>query len=245
MKKSLLILASAGVAALTAQSAMADTYTFGAQYFEHDFSGDFQNEAMWGTFTDLVTNSLGPDGLPVFNTGHVGAPLTELNGSNEILWWTPGAHVTTDGSGTITSPFHDTTFYPPAGNGGGDGDGFETAIFSGTIIISDPSTVTFTFGGDDDVFLYVDGQNVGQLGGVHGMTYATPTTGTLSAGPHTFDLFFADRHTTGSEVYFSIDTEGLVVTGGVPEPATWGMMLAGFGILGLAMRRRKTTVSFA
>ncbi|MEP6786540.1 MAG: PEPxxWA-CTERM sorting domain-containing protein [Sphingomonadales bacterium] len=33
--------------------------------------------------------------------------------------------------------------------------------------------------------------------------------------------------------------------GGVPEPATWAMMLAGFGVVGAAMRRRRVTVSFA
>ena len=32
---------------------------------------------------------------------------------------------------------------------------------------------------------------------------------------------------------------------GVPEPATWAMMIAGFGLVGGAMRRRKATVSFA
>ncbi len=31
----------------------------------------------------------------------------------------------------------------------------------------------------------------------------------------------------------------------VPEPATWGMMIVGFGLLGGVMRRRKTTVAFA
>ena len=31
----------------------------------------------------------------------------------------------------------------------------------------------------------------------------------------------------------------------VPEAATWAMMLAGFGALGLAMRRRRVAVSFA
>jgi hypothetical protein len=36
------------------------------------------------------------------------------------------------------------------------------------------------------------------------------------------------------------------LAGGVPEPATWAMMLAGFGIVGGAMRRRqRTSVSFA
>ncbi len=36
-------------------------------------------------------------------------------------------------------------------------------------------------------------------------------------------------------------------TGAVPEPATWAMMIGGFGAIGGAMRnrRRKTTVSFA
>lgn len=36
--------------------------------------------------------------------------------------------------------------------------------------------------------------------------------------------------------------------GAVPEPATWGMMLAGFGLIGFAARRRqsvKTTVTYA
>ena len=31
----------------------------------------------------------------------------------------------------------------------------------------------------------------------------------------------------------------------VPEPATWGMMVVGLGIAGMAMRRRATKVSFA
>ena len=31
----------------------------------------------------------------------------------------------------------------------------------------------------------------------------------------------------------------------VPEPATWGMMILGFGLVGGSLRRRKTKVSFA
>ncbi|WP_294057312.1 PEPxxWA-CTERM sorting domain-containing protein, partial [Sphingomonas sp.] len=31
----------------------------------------------------------------------------------------------------------------------------------------------------------------------------------------------------------------------VPEPATWGMMIAGFGLLGAAMRRRATKIAYA
>lgn len=36
-----------------------------------------------------------------------------------------------------------------------------------------------------------------------------------------------------------------VATPAIPEPATWGMMLLGMGIVGYSMRRRKVDVSFA
>jgi len=34
-------------------------------------------------------------------------------------------------------------------------------------------------------------------------------------------------------------------SGAVPEPATWAMMIAGMGVVGASMRRRKVAVSFA
>jgi uncharacterized protein YjiK len=37
----------------------------------------------------------------------------------------------------------------------------------------------------------------------------------------------------------------LALTGSVPEPACWAMMLAGFGLVGGAMRRRRVSVRFA
>ena len=55
----------------------------------------------------------------------------------------------------------------------------------------------------------------------------------------------------GSEPFSPITTEVVVsvgAPGAVPEPATWGMMLLGFGAAGYAMRRRtkvRTNVSFA
>jgi|GEM_PF-2810074 len=37
----------------------------------------------------------------------------------------------------------------------------------------------------------------------------------------------------------------LAQTGAVPEPATWAMMIVGFGVVGASMRRRKARVSYA
>jgi hypothetical protein len=34
-------------------------------------------------------------------------------------------------------------------------------------------------------------------------------------------------------------------TGAVPEPATWGLMVGGFGLMGAAMRRRRRTLGYA
>ena len=34
-----------------------------------------------------------------------------------------------------------------------------------------------------------------------------------------------------------------VTGGGVPEPATWAMMIAGFGLTGVAIRRRRASIA--
>jgi hypothetical protein len=40
------------------------------------------------------------------------------------------------------------------------------------------------------------------------------------------------------------DFDGVTVQS-VPEPATWAMMVVGFGLIGSGLRRRRTTVRFA
>lgn len=49
-----------------------------------------------------------------------------------------------------------------------------------------------------------------------------------------------DGHDLSHLVFFGSPGENAV-----PEPATWAMMIAGFGLVGGAMRRRKMTVRFA
>lgn len=50
----------------------------------------------------------------------------------------------------------------------------------------------------------------------------------------------------GGQGYFQLDNINVgAANGGVPEPASWAMMLGGFGAIGAAMRRRrKAAVSF-
>jgi hypothetical protein len=43
---------------------------------------------------------------------------------------------------------------------------------------------------------------------------------------------------------YSVFFSSLPVLSSVPEPASWAMMLGGFGLIGGALRRRKVAVSF-
>ena len=61
----------------------------------------------------------------------------------------------------------------------------------------------------------------------------------------TVSQYRVNTFSPGSSSYVTVTTSP--VAAAVPEPATWAMMIGGFGAVGGAMRyrRRKTTVSFA
>ena len=63
-------------------------------------------------------------------------------------------------------------------------------------------------------------------------TWALSPGVTLAAGPHTL---FVNGDIVGTSGSFG----GNINITAVPEPATWAMMLLGFGAVGFAMRRRR------
>ncbi|MHA6721866.1 PEPxxWA-CTERM sorting domain-containing protein [Sphingomonas sp. RS2018] len=76
---------------------------------------------------------------------------------------------------------------------------------------------------------------------------------TLQGHDFLLSVLAADCQPAGHTGYVYLDGFGAVtppVSGAVPEPTTWAMMIAGFGMVGGAMRRRqrenqRTKVSFA
>lgn len=230
------ILATSALAAGAAHAGPISS-TLSATYYQVlDAAGDPDFNS--GSFPTVANGSaLGPDGLPVTTGG-----VSDFNGAGEITWWSPSfnANVTQTGTGIITLPYA-SNMYPPDSTGGNDFTAFETAKFTGNFSLAGPGTVTFTLGSDDDTFLYVDGTLVVQNPGVHGVSSATNTSGMLSAGSHSLTLFYADRENTGA--FLSVDSSASITAPGVPEPATWAMMLVGVGAIGGLARRRGRAVA--
>jgi len=105
------------------------------------------------------------------------------------------------------------------------------------------------FGGNEKYAVEVDGATVGTFSTVSGQSF-TPEVLALtdvSAGFH--ELVFQGEAAPFTDESVDLDDVS-IVTGGtspiitIPEPATWMLMLAGFGALGMATRLRgKQTVA--
>jgi fibro-slime domain-containing protein len=100
--------------------------------------------------------------------------------------------VTQTGTGTITLPYSNGSFFPPNGTGTNDANGFQAAAFSTVLSVPSAETISFNIGADDVAFVYLDGRIVCDLGGVHPDSAGTCTSGSLTASNHTLELFYAD-----------------------------------------------------
>ena len=73
-------------------------------------------------------------------------------------------------------------------------------------------------------------------------SYAFNLSSLLTAG-QTYQIRFAQVDNLG---FFNQGVDNVsILTNAVPEPASWALMIAGFGLVGGAMRRRSTKVAFA
>jgi hypothetical protein len=185
-----------------------------------------------GQVYDNSNPEVGPNlvgGLPVVSAGNP-AGLVEGAG-NPLNWWTPSAGITFEGQTIAPLPINQSMFVPE-GTGNSDGGAFQTAIFSAILHVG-ASGGSITFGGDDDMFLALNGNVVDEVGGVH----PTGPTSTWSVGPGTYamEVFYADRHVTDAVATLQLSGD---ITTGVPEPSTWAMMAVGFTGLGYASLKR-------
>ncbi len=233
MKSKVLALALGLAMAVSAQAASASTVL--ATYYKVTPGGDFQKTCCSTSIE--VAAMLGPNGLPVYVSGE--NVLEKDVMTNEILWWTPKApHIVKEGSLVKNLPFNDATVFTPFGTGANNSNSFQTirmkAFFN---TVGNNTVVNFNFRSDDDLFLFIDGKYVdSNLDGIHAPRTANYFTN-VGAGYHTFDLFYADRHTTQAELHVTVGNATLTA---VPEPGTWALMIMGFGGAGAMIRRRRS-----
>lgn len=135
---------------------------------------------------------------------------------------------TLDYTAAITASFFDPS------------DGITKATTSSVSVLGDLYGL-----GSGSIFMNVydvDGNLLGSVSDVD--SYPLGTGGVLSfsgAGIHSVS-FYSNNGTVGFD-NFTFEALRVVGAPGVPEPATWAMLLLGFGLIGGAMRTRRRSVS--
>ena len=104
--------------------------------------------------------------------------------------------------------------------------------------------ITGSWGADNQGSILLNGVATGVSTTLFSSLTSFALTSGFVAGVNTLDFSITDF---GAPTAFRVDNlagTANAVTGGVPEPMTWAMMIAGFGLAGTALRRRATRIAF-